>query len=66
MLSSLQTYLPGGLTWISIRPSPPVKFLTLIGSALIIAGLMKFFGINVPISGDGLHIAVAGWLLKTV
>lgn len=46
--------------------APARPFLTLIGSALIIAGLMKFFGINVPISGDGLHIAVAGYLLRAV
>lgn len=47
-----------------LAPARPI--LALISSALIIAGLMKFFGINVPINGDGLHIAVAGWLLKTV
>lgn len=44
-----------------IRP-----ILTLAGSALIAAGLLKFFGVNVPISGSGLEIAVAGWLMKAV
>ena len=26
----------------------------------------KFFGVNIPIGGSGLEIAVAGWLLKGV
>lgn len=40
--------------------------LQLIGSALIAAGLLKFFGVNVPISGSGLEIAVAGYLAKSI
>lgn len=40
--------------------------LQLVGTVLVIAGLVKFFGFNVPISGSGLEIAVAGYLLKTV
>lgn len=40
--------------------------LTLAGSALIAAGLLKFFGVGIPISGSGLEIAVAGYLLKGV
>lgn len=44
-----------------IRP-----ILSLVGSALIAAGLLKFFGVSVPISGSGLEIAVAGWLMKAV
>jgi hypothetical protein len=38
----------------------------LIGKALIIAGLLKFFGVNVPINGSGLEIAVAGWLTQQI
>ena len=45
----------------------PVRPLTqLIGTVLLLAGLAKFFGVNIPISGSGLEIAVAGWLLKSV
>lgn len=34
--------------------------LSLVGSLVIVAGLAKFAGVNVPISGSGLEIAVAG------
>ena len=40
--------------------------LGLIGSVIIAAGLLKFFGVNIPISGSGLEIAVAGFLLKHI
>lgn len=39
---------------------------TLVGTVLIIAGLCKFFGVQIPISGSGLEIAVAGWLMKGI
>lgn len=39
---------------------------TLIGTALLIAGLLKFFGVGIPINGGGLEIAVAGWLTKNI
>lgn len=38
--------------------------LSLVGSVLIAAGLAKFFGVGIPISGSGLEIAAAGFLLK--
>lgn len=38
--------------------------LSLAGSLLIAAGLLKFFGVGVPISGSGLELAVAGFLVK--
>lgn len=45
----------------------PIRPITqLLGTVLLIAGLAKFFGIQVPIGGGGLEIAVAGYLLKTV
>lgn len=45
----------------------PVRpILAIAGSILIIAGLLKFFGVNVPISGSGLEIAVAGYLMKGI
>lgn len=45
----------------------PIRPLTqLIGTVLLLAGLAKFFGVNVPINGSGLEIAIAGWLLKSV
>lgn len=40
--------------------------LTLAGSILIAGGLLKFFGVNVPIHGSGLEIAVAGYLMKSI
>lgn len=45
----------------SIRP-----FTSIAGTILIIAGLLKFFGVNVPIHGSGLEIAVAGYLTKAI
>lgn len=48
----------------AINPIRP--FAVLVGTILILAGLAKFFGLNIPISGGGLEIAVAGWLLKSV
>ena len=47
-----------------ISPIRPIA--QTIGSVLLIAGLAKFFGVNIPISGGGLEIAVAGYLLKSV
>ena len=40
--------------------------LTLAGSILIAGGLLKFFGVNVPIHGSGLEIAVAGYLMRSI
>ena len=40
--------------------------LSLIGSVIIVAGLLKFYGVQIPISGGGLEIAVSGWLLKNI
>jgi hypothetical protein len=48
----------------ALAPIRPIA--ALIGTLLIIAGLAKFFGVNIPIGGGGLEIAVAGWLLKGV
>lgn len=47
-----------------ITPIRPIAVI--VGTVLLIAGLAKFFGVNIPISGGGLEIAVAGWLLKGV
>ena len=45
----------------------PVRPITsLIGTVLIIAGILKFFGLNIPIMGSGLELAVAGWLTKQI
>lgn len=46
--------------------NPIRPFAQLVGVLLILAGLAKFFGINIPVSGGGLEIAVAGYLLKQV
>jgi hypothetical protein len=40
--------------------------LSLAGSILIAVGLLKFFGLNIPMNGSGLEIAVAGYLLKAI
>ena len=48
----------------ALAPARPI--LAIVGSILIIAGLLKFFGVGIPMYQDGLHVAVAGWLLKQV
>lgn len=40
--------------------------LSLAGSLLIAVGLLKFFGVNIPIGGSGLELAVAGYLMKSI
>jgi hypothetical protein len=44
--------------------SPVRPLLSAAGTIIIAAGLLKFFGVNIPISGGGLELAVAGWLMK--
>ena len=39
---------------------------SLAGSLMIIAGLLQWFGVNIPINGSGLELAVAGFLIKSV
>lgn len=48
----------------AIDPVRPI--LQLIGTVCLIAGLAKFFGLNIPMSYPGLELAVAGYLLKSV
>lgn len=36
----------------------------LIGSIIIMCGVLKFFGANIPIRGDGWQIILAGWEMK--
>lgn len=38
--------------------------LGLFGSAIIAVGILKFFGVQIPIRGSGLELAVAGFLIK--
>lgn len=40
--------------------------LSLLGSIVIIIGLVKFMGINIPVNGSGLEIAFAGLLTKNI
>lgn len=46
--------------------APVRPFISLAGSLIIAAGILKYFGINVPISGSGLELAVAGYLMKSI
>ena len=48
----------------ALAPIRPIA--SLVGTVLILAGLAKFFGVQIPIGGGGLEIAVAGYLLKGV
>lgn len=48
----------------ALAPIRPV--LSLLGSAVIAVGLLKFFGVSIPISGSGLELAVAGYLMKAI
>lgn len=38
--------------------------LSLAGSVMIAAGLLQWFGVNIPVTGSGLELAVAGFLIK--
>lgn len=40
--------------------------LQLVGSLMIIAGLLQWFGVNIPVTGNGLELAVAGFLAKNI
>lgn len=41
--------------------------LSIIGSVIIVLGLLKFFGFNINVlQGTGLEIAVAGFLMKSI
>ncbi len=44
-----------------IRP-----LLSIAGSIIIAAGVLKFFGVQVPISGGAVEIAAIGWLIKGI
>jgi len=45
----------------------PVRPITsLIGTVLIVVGLLKYFGVAIGIGGAGLELAVAGFLLKNI
>mgnify|MGYP006058757567 CR=1 FL=1 len=44
-----------------IRPA-----LSIVGSLLIAAGLLDAAGVNIPQVGDGLRLAVSGYLLKAI
>lgn len=45
-----------------IRP-----ILSLIGSAIIVVGVLKFFGVNINVlNGGGLELAAIGWLVKNI
>ena len=48
----------------ALAPVRPVAHIA--GTIILIAGLLKFFGVAVPISGGGLELAVAGYLMKSV
>ena len=48
----------------ALNPIRPIA--AVVGTILIAAGLLKFFGMNIPINGGGLEIAVAGWLMKQI
>lgn len=40
--------------------------LSFVGSLIIAAGLLKFAGVQIPVSGSGLELAVVGWLTKQI
>ena len=40
--------------------------LQIIGSICIAVGLLKFFGLNIPMGYPGLELAIAGWLMKSI
>lgn len=45
----------------------PVRPLTLlVGTLLIIAGVLKFFGINIPVNGSGVELAAIGFFCRAI
>lgn len=54
------------MTDLNAALAPIRPFLALAGSVMIAAGLLKFFGINIPVNGSGLELAVAGYLMKAI
>lgn len=40
--------------------------LSLIGSVIIVVGVLKFFGVQVPVTGSGLELAAIGFLIKHI
>jgi hypothetical protein len=47
-----------------IAPVRPIA--QLVGKIVLIAGVLKFFGLNVPINGSGLELAAIGWLMASI
>lgn len=48
----------------ALAPLRPI--LSVVGSVIIIVGLLKFFGVQIPVTFPGLELAAAGWLMKSV
>lgn len=40
--------------------------IAIVGSVLIAVGVLKFFGVDIPLRGSGLELAVAGFLVKHI
>lgn len=38
----------------------------LIGTIVLVAGALKFFGINVPISGGAVEMAAIGFFIRSI
>jgi hypothetical protein len=38
----------------------------LVGKIVLVCGVLKFFGINIPINGSGLELAAIGWLMASI
>ena len=38
----------------------------LIGTLVLVVGVLKFFGVQIPISGSGIELAVIGYLTKSI
>jgi hypothetical protein len=47
-----------------LAPIRPVA--QLVGKIILIAGVLKFFGLNIPINGSGLELAAIGWLMASI
>ncbi len=46
---------------------PLRQIIQYIGSAIIIVGVLKFFGVNINIvNGSGLEVAAIGFLIKNI
>lgn len=46
--------------------APVRPIISIIGSVLIAVGVLKFFGIQIPVSGSAIELAAIGYMMKAI